>query len=395
MQGVGAAGFHVFYQEAVRDPVNDRTPLDDGGILRLVDLLLILYFRLFPQIIAVQIVGQNAGYHYHERDDQFEESGEHDAHLAFRQGLGSERTLHDVLVEAPVKKVGNPQAQAKGRPRDFGIVRRTDHMQLAAHSVHAAGRIPGIKFKETRYPVPEAVGRIPQGSHRSPGIGGCGLHQVIRICSAQGHQGKIGHYAAAYNQGGAPEQVRPGTGLQTAHEYIHGTAECDDDAADGNIAKVDTHGAVAGKEYGNHLGPGVNNAGGRHAHQNQERSNSHQGTCRSIIALFQEFRNGIHPAFQQFGKETESHDHQRNGGQPFITGNRHAHPVGGLAGHAHKLLRGNIGGNQGKADEPPGQAAAGQEIVGSALCFLFFFRLLRITALPDTQSNDTYDHHTE
>ena len=161
------------------------------------------------------------------------------------------------------------------------------------------------------------------------------------------------------------------------------------------LRTVDAHSGVPGKEYGNHLGPGINDAGGRHAHQNKQRGNSHQGTRRSIIALFQEFRNGVHTAFQQFGKEAESHDHQRNGGQPFIPGNRHAHPVGGLAGHAHELFRGNVGGNQRKADEPPGQAAAGQEIVGSTLRLLLFLRLLRITALPDTQGNDAHDHHAE
>ena len=55
--------------------------------------------------------------------------------------------------------------------------------------------------------------------------------------------------------------------------------------------------------------------------------------------------------------------HQRDSGQPFIPGNGHAHPVGRFSGHPHKLFRGNVGGNQGETHQPPGQTAAGKEIV--------------------------------
>ena len=144
MQGVGTAFFHVFHQEAVRKLVDDGTALDGLGIFRLADFRRILHFGLFLQIIAVQVVGQDAGNHHYKRDDELEERGEHNAHLAFRQGLGSQRTLHDVLVQAPVEEVGNPETQAKGRPRDFRIVSRTDHVELAAHGIHAAGRIAGV-----------------------------------------------------------------------------------------------------------------------------------------------------------------------------------------------------------------------------------------------------------
>ena len=35
-----------------------------------------------------------------------------------------------------------------------------------------------------------------------------------------------------------------------------------------------------------------------------------------------------------------------------------------LAGHADEVLGGDVGGDQRDADEPPGQVAAGQEVVG-------------------------------
>ena len=236
-------------------------------------------------------------------------------------------------------------------------------MELAAHGIHAAGRIAGVEFKEARHPVPEAVRGISQGSDRCAGIGGGGLHQMVRVRTAQRHQGKICHHAAAYNQGSAPEQVRPGAGFQTAHEHVYRSTEGNDDAAHGDVAEVNAHGSVPRKEHGDNLGAGVNHARSRHAHQNQQRSNGHQGTRQRIIAVFQEFGNGVYTALQQLGKEAEGHDYQRDGGQPFIPRDRHANPVGGLAGHPHKLFRGNVGGDQGETHQPPGQAAAGQEVV--------------------------------
>ena len=360
---MGTAFLHVFHQEAVRKLVDDGAALDCGGIFRLTDFRRIFYFRLFLQVIAVQVIGQDAGDHHHEWDDELEERGEHNAHLTFRQGFGSQRTLHDVLVEAPVKEVGNPQAQAKSRPRDFRIIRRTDHVQLAAHGIYTAGRVTGVQLKKARHPMPEAVRRIPQGGNRRAGIGGGGLNQMVRVCAAELRQGKIGYHAAAHNQGGAPEQVRPGAGFQPAHEHVYRGAEGNDNAADGDVAEVNAHGRVSREEHGDHLGAGVNHARSRHAYQNQQRGNGHQGTGQRVIPVFQEFGNRIYAAFQQLGKETEGYNHQRDCGQPFIPGDGHAHPVGRFAGHPHKLFRGNVGGNQGETHQPPGQTAAGKEIV--------------------------------
>ena len=51
------------------------------------------------------------------------------------------------------------------------------------------------------------------------------------------------------------------------------------------------------------------------------------------------------------------------------------------AGHADELLGRDVGGDQGEADQPPGQAAAGEEVAGGAFIGVDF-----IPAFPDPQA---------
>ena len=62
------------------------------------------------QIGREKIEGENAGDDDNERNDQFEHRGKNDTLLTFCKGLGTEGSLHDVLIETPVKKVRNPEA---------------------------------------------------------------------------------------------------------------------------------------------------------------------------------------------------------------------------------------------------------------------------------------------
>src|SRR5690606_4478759 len=65
-------------------------------------------------------------------DDELQTRGKHDALLSLSERLRAERTLHDVLVEAPVEEIRYPEPDDKRGPRNGRIIRRTDHVQLPA-----------------------------------------------------------------------------------------------------------------------------------------------------------------------------------------------------------------------------------------------------------------------
>ena len=67
------------------------------------------------------------------------------------------------------------------------------------------------------------------------------------------------------------------------------------------------------------------------------------------------------PAQEERQKE-EGHDDQRNGRQPLVAGRGQPLVISCLAGHAHKLLGGNIGRDQRHTDQPPLETAARQEV---------------------------------
>ena len=67
------------------------------------------------------VVGADAGEHHDERDQDLEESGEHESLLGIVDALCGESFLDDVLVESPVAQVGQPYAADDGRdPRHVG-----------------------------------------------------------------------------------------------------------------------------------------------------------------------------------------------------------------------------------------------------------------------------------
>ena len=66
---------------------------------------------------------------HENRDEQLQVTGEQDTFLSFGQVLGAERTLDDVLIERPIKQVGENHPGKDGQERDR-VVARTDGVQF-------------------------------------------------------------------------------------------------------------------------------------------------------------------------------------------------------------------------------------------------------------------------
>jgi len=62
-------------------------------------------------IRAVEVERDDAGNDDDKRNDQLESRGKHQTLLAFREGGGTKDALGDVLVEAPVVEVRDPDAE--------------------------------------------------------------------------------------------------------------------------------------------------------------------------------------------------------------------------------------------------------------------------------------------
>jgi len=103
-----------------------------------------------------------------------------------------------------------------------------------------------------------------------------------------------------------------------------------------------------------------------------------------VVAHFEKFRDCGDARAQEVGKKNKCNHNKSDGRAPFPTGNGQAIKTGALARHADKLLSGNICGNQGKADEPPGQPATGEKVLGSTLLAMGLFTLGFVQ--PDKQN---------
>ena len=74
------------------------------------------------QIRGEQVEGEDAGNDDDERNQQLQEGGKDDAPLTLGERLRAQGPLGDVLVEAPVEEVGDPQADDQRGPGDLGVV---------------------------------------------------------------------------------------------------------------------------------------------------------------------------------------------------------------------------------------------------------------------------------
>ena len=84
-----------------------------------------------------KVEGDYSGDYNYKGNYQFKARRKYYALLPFREARRAEGSLNDVLVEAPIVEIGNPQANYESRPRNFRVVGWQEHRELV-----------GIEFEE-------------------------------------------------------------------------------------------------------------------------------------------------------------------------------------------------------------------------------------------------------
>jgi len=92
----------------------------------------------------------------------------------------------------------------------------------------------------------------------------------------------------------------------------------------------------------------------------------------------EELGHGRDTTFQIVGEEKGAVENEGDGSDPFKAGNGQT-DLEGTPRHANEMVRGNVGGDHGAADNPPGQVASGQEVIVG---------LLRLAGNDDTNQGD-------
>ena len=262
------------------------------------------------------------------------------------QGSRAESSLGDVLVETPVIEIGDPEAQEQGGPGQHGVIGRQEH-------VH-----------------PRLVQR-PEPFNR-PGLGRQGLEQDgaglgIRDGGGFGRrtqctEGKNHDESAADDQGAALDEVGPGAGLETAGGDVEHGDDPDDQGAHGQADGI----PGLGRQGADRQGPGVGDRA-QEQHIDEEGGHRHHDARRGIEPHLQKLRHGVNPGPKEVRKEGEADHDEGDGGHPFVAGDGQANMAGGVAAHPDELLRRDVGGDQGKPDQPPAQTASGQKVILAAL----------------------------
>ena len=190
-------------------------------------------------------------------------------------------------------------------------------------------------------------------------VAGLGRHQVEAVEHARGAV-VLGHQV----QG----QVGGGQAAQNEKEHLNNVGEANHlHAAQGNNygktgQRVHAEGQVQARDAAHGNGPEVENGGEVDHDVERQPENGHNHGHRAVVALAEELRHRENAVLQVHRNEEYGHHDEREGGHPFVGGNGQAH-FKARARHAHKLLGRDVGGDERRADGPPGERAFGQEIV--------------------------------
>jgi len=101
-----------------------------------------------------------------------------------------------------------------------------------------------------------------------------------------------------------------------------------------------------------------------------------------VVTVFKKTGDRVDPGLQKIGQEGERHEDERDRRHPLVAGDGDAQVGRGLAGHADKLFRRDVRRDQRDADQPPGQSAPRQKIIGGAALFT-----VRAPAFPETDTD--------
>ena len=155
----------------------------------------------------------------------------------------------------------------------------------------------------------------------------------------------VGHRAHATQRGVE-------TGQEQEREASHPEAvQVDEAQVQVHFREKEAEHHATGEDAHGHLGEHVE-------HQRHQREGQARGRAEPLL---QEFRHGV-----DAGAHIEGHQHpgqhQQTPGVQLIV--RHGHAIGGArTRQSHHVLRANVGGEDGRANDPPFQMAARQEVV--------------------------------
>ena len=112
----------------------------------------------------------------------------------------------------------------------------------------------------------------------------------------------------------------------------------------------------------------VEDRGERHQHIGQHHEEGHDAPGQAVVAVFEVLRHGEDAGAQEPRQEIERHHDHGDRRHPLVAGDGQPELVA-PPGQSDEVLGGNVGGDEGDADEPPVELAAGQEVVlgGGAL----------------------------
>jgi hypothetical protein len=135
------------------------------------------------------------------------------------------------------------------------------------------------------------------------------------------------------------------------------------------VRLMGTRGRRAREQLTHRQAAGVDHGGERDEHEQHHRHERHDRARRAPVALIEELRHREDAGLQEIRQEREGDDDERDRGHPLIARDRHAHVVRGGARHADELFGGDVGRDERDADQPPLQAAAGEEVGLRVLAF--------------------------
>ena len=229
---------------------------------------------------------------------------------------------------------------------------------FARHSLRFA-ILAGIEELE---PLPSSG--VFEVLHGCRGVCDLGGDECGGVGFFQGGKGEPHHNRSASNQRGAPDQVRPCAGLETAYKHIDCGRDADDPATDRDRAEIEAKERLALEEDRNDFGAGVDDGCGRHTHEDDQTCERHDEARERAVAILKKLGNGVDAAAQELRQEDERNNNKSDGGHPFIRGDRHSKPIRRRPRHSNELLGRDVCRDEREANEPPGESPPRKEISG-------------------------------
>ena len=302
-----------------------------------------------------------------EGDQYLEEACEHESLLGFVYALGGKTLLYNVLVEAPVAEVGDPDGAHYGR--DTGHVgERAGIMALLHNEVQmrvvevVARREVGEDIADTGHNTLSAADRAER-EHRGDKTAADKEHYLEHVSPRHGRKASV-------------DRVDSGDDIQRK-DYHHPERY-------GETAELE-HGTLESEYLLYGEGSEPCHGSKVHEHIEEEPENGECKTHSVVVAFLEELGNG-EDLLLEHQRQQELADHDKgHGSHKLVCSSGYAVGITGT-GHSDKLLGRDVRRNQRGADRPPCQGVSGKEVVIGA-----FLRSFLGTAQEKAQRDQDHE----